>query len=155
MGEIRPAETKTFEHTVSGLLRKRVDLFHEAERLKARVASIKSDIAALDRVLLAFGYEGDLAAVMPRQRREGMFRHGELTRAIYIQLREATGPISSREIAKKIAEARGGTVWGSKRMAELTRNVGSTLRALRDKGKVQSETDRNGRINWSASPSSP
>jgi hypothetical protein len=48
---IRPARTATFEHTISGLLTKRADLFNEAERIRDRLAEIKNDIGALDRVL--------------------------------------------------------------------------------------------------------
>ncbi|CAO4139423.1 hypothetical protein [Methylorubrum aminovorans] len=48
---IRRARTDTFEHTISGLLTKRADLFGEAQKLRDRLAEIKNDVAALDRVL--------------------------------------------------------------------------------------------------------
>ena len=43
---IRLARTDTFEHTISGLLTKRAELFHEAERLRDRLAEIKNDVSA-------------------------------------------------------------------------------------------------------------
>ncbi len=89
---IRPARTDTFEHTISGLLTKRADLFREAERIRDRLAEIKNDVAAMDRVLGTLGYKGDLDAAMPRQKREVIFGRGELTRACVDELREAEGP---------------------------------------------------------------
>lgn len=54
--------TDTFEHTISGLLGKRAELFLEAERIRDRLAEIKNDIGALDRTLDVLGYKGDLDA---------------------------------------------------------------------------------------------
>jgi hypothetical protein len=45
-GLLRPARTETFEHTITGLLMKRADLFNEAERIRDRLAEIKNDIGA-------------------------------------------------------------------------------------------------------------
>ena len=70
-------------------------------KLRDGIAEIKNDVSALDRVLGSLGYEGDLDAAMPRQKREVLFGRGELTRArgILDTLREATAPMTSREIA--------------------------------------------------------
>ncbi|NGO55990.1 hypothetical protein [Allomesorhizobium camelthorni] len=69
-GLLRPPRTETVEHTITGLLAKRADLFNEAERIRDRLAEIKNDIGALDRTLNVLGYAGDLDAAMPRQKRE-------------------------------------------------------------------------------------
>jgi hypothetical protein len=45
---MKPTRTETFEHTISGLLKKRADMFNEAERLRDRAAEIRNDIAALE-----------------------------------------------------------------------------------------------------------
>lgn len=100
----RPARTETFDHTISGLLAKRADLFAEAERIRDRLAEIKNDIGAIDRVLGTLGYAGDLDATMPRQKREVIFGRGEMIRGILAELRHAEGPLSSREIAQNLIE---------------------------------------------------
>jgi hypothetical protein len=41
------------------LLTKRADLFNEAQRIRDRLAEIKNDIGALDRVLEGVMYFGD------------------------------------------------------------------------------------------------
>src|SRR6185437_15267574 len=104
---IRRARTETYEHTVTGLLTKRADLFNEAVRIRDRLAEIKNDIGALDRVLGTLGYTGDLDAEMPRQKREVLFGRGELTRSVLDELRGATCPMGSREIAQGIVALSG------------------------------------------------
>ncbi|WP_246704532.1 hypothetical protein [Rhizobium sp. P32RR-XVIII] len=54
----RLARTDTFEHTISGLLKKRADLFGEAELRRDRMAEIRNDIRAIDRVLQSLDYAG-------------------------------------------------------------------------------------------------
>ncbi|AWN47528.1 hypothetical protein DK419_15435 [Methylobacterium terrae] len=56
----------------------------------------------MDRVLFTFGYQGDLDAVMPHQKREVLFGRGELARGCLDALREATVPITNRQVAQAI-----------------------------------------------------
>lgn len=134
---IRLARTDTYEHTISGLLKKRADLFNEAERIRDRMAEIKNDIGALDRVLGTLGYTGDLDAEMPRQKREVLFGRGELTRAILDELRAATAPVGSREIAQGIVALSGQDALDRKMISDLTKRVSKALRALRIEGAVR------------------
>ena len=59
MEKIKRARTETFEHTITGLLTKPANLFNEATAARDRIAEIKNDIDALDRVLGSLGYTGD------------------------------------------------------------------------------------------------
>jgi hypothetical protein len=107
MNKIRSSRTDTFEHTISGLLTKRMDLFHEAERIRDRLAEIRNDIDALDRTLNVLGYDGDLDAAMPRQKRHVIFGRGELTRQVLTILRRSGKPLTSRQIAQEIVSDSG------------------------------------------------
>jgi hypothetical protein len=146
MGTISRASD--YSHTVNGLLQKRADLFNEAERLRDRLAEIKNDIGAIDCTLSALGYKGDLDAAMPRQKREVIFGKGELSKAIYRELREAEGPLSSREIAREIVALRGEDARDRKYLPELTKRVSKALRAMREEGNVRSVTDAKGNVSW-------
>jgi len=137
-----------YEHTISGLLRKRAELFGEAERIRDRLAEIKNDIDALDRTLTALGYSGALDAAMPRQKREVIFGRGELTRAILGELRHAEGPLSSRDIARSIVTMRGEDARDRRYISDLTRRVSKALRAMRDEGVVRSVADTKGNLAW-------
>lgn len=147
MGTISRATN--YSHTVNGLLQKRADLFNEAERLRDRLAEIKNDIGAIDRTLSVLGYKGDLDAAMPRQKREVIFGRGELSKAIYRELREAEGPLSSRDIAREIVALRGEDARDRKYLSELTKRVSKALRAMREEGNVRSLVDAKGNLKWS------
>jgi hypothetical protein len=144
----RLARTDTFEHTISGLLKKRADLFGEAERLRDRTAEIKNDIHALDRVLQTLGYEGDLDAAMPRQKRDVIFGKGELTRAILGELRDSDEPLTSRDIAQSIVALRGDDARDRKYVADLVKRVSKALRQQREDGNVTSVKDDKGNVLW-------
>lgn len=147
---VKPARTETFEHTISGLLAKRAELFHEAERIRDRLAEIKNDVSAIDRVLGTLGYVGDLDAQMPRQKREVIFGRGELTRSVLSELRDADAPLSSREIAQSVVALSGQDARDRKMISDLTRRVSKALRKLRDDGAVGSLIDSKGNIRWCA-----
>ena len=72
------ARTEIYEHTVSGLLKERADLFNEPVRLRDRMAEIKNDVSAINCVLGTIGSSGDLDAEMPRQKRDVIFGKDEL-----------------------------------------------------------------------------
>lgn len=146
---IQRSRTETFEHTISGLLTKRADLFNEAERIRDRMAEIKNDIGAIDRVLGTLGYTGDLDAEMPRQKREVLFGRGELTRSILDELRDAPRPLGSREIAQAIVALSGQDARDRRYVSDLTKRVSKALRALKESGDIRRSSDAKGNVLWS------
>ncbi len=145
--DTKPARTETYEHTITGLLAKRVDMFHEAERIRDRLAEIRNDIDALDRVLGTLGYTGNLDAEMPRQKRHVVFGKGELTTNILRELRMAEGPLTSRELARSIV-ALNGDARDRKYVSDVTKRVSKALREQRERGVVRSATDERGNLLW-------
>ena len=148
MEKIRLARTESFEHTITGLLTKRAELFNEAERIRDRLAEIRNDIAAIDRTLNVLGCKRDLDEAMPRQKREVIFGRGELSKAIYGELRTAEGPLSSRDIAREIVVMRGEDARDRRYLSDLTKRVSKALRAMREEGTVRSVTDAKGNLLW-------
>jgi hypothetical protein len=145
---MKPARTETYEHTISGLLSKRSDLFNEAEGIRDRLAAIRNDIDAIDRVLGTLGYTGDLDREMPRQKRHVVFGKGELTRSILDELRGATGPMGSREIAQAIVALSGQDARDRKFITDVTRRASKALRILKLAGDVRSSVDAKGNVMW-------
>ncbi len=137
------------ETVISGLLSKRADLFNEAERIRDRLAEIRNDIGAVDRVLGTLGYAGDLDAEMPRQKRNVLFGPGELTRAILDELRTATGPLASRDIARAILAVNEQDPRDRKLLTEHTRRVSKALRVLKGRGLAHGAKDVAGNMVWS------
>jgi hypothetical protein len=136
------------ETVISGLLAKRADLFNEAERIRDRLAEIRNDIGAVDRVLGTLGYAGDLDAEMPRQKRNVLFGPGELTRAILDELRMATCPLASRDIARAILAVNEQDPRDRKLLTEHTRRVSKALRILKQGGSVTASQDSAGNRLW-------
>ncbi|MGH6922234.1 MAG: hypothetical protein ACRED5_00560 [Propylenella sp.] len=124
-------------------------MFHEAERIRDRLAEIKNDIAALDRTLATLGYKGDLNALMPRQKRDVLFGRGELSRAIVGELRDAPEPMTSRQLAQAIVAVSEQDASDRKLVAELTKRVGKACRALVVEGRMQRKLDGKGSVFWS------
>jgi len=81
-------------------------------RLKdGKETEILADIAAIDRVLInVIGFQGDIEALSRDFRREAIFRHGELQRAVYAVLREANGPLTTRQITERVMATKGKTL---------------------------------------------
>lgn len=142
------SRAESYDQTITALLTKRSDLFGEASKLRDRIAEIKNDVSALDRVLGSLGYTGDLDAAMPRQKREVLFGRGELTRGILDTLREATAPMTSREIAQSVLSLTGHDARDRKLMTEHTRRVSKALRALKADRVVRSVADGRGNLVW-------
>ncbi len=136
------------ETVISGLLAKRADLFNEAERIRDRLAEIRNDIGAVDRVLGTLGYAGDLDAEMPRQKRNVLLGPGELTRAILEELRTAAGPAASRDIARAILAVNEHDPRDRKLLTEHTRRVSKALRVLKGRGMAHGTKDAAGNMVW-------
>lgn len=85
---------------------------------------------------------------MPRQKREVVFGRGELSKAIFEELRHATGPMSSRDIAREIVALRGEDARDRRYLSELTKRVSKALRQMREDGDVSSCVDGKGNYMW-------
>lgn len=144
----KPVRHSDYDHTISGLLHKRVDLYHEAENIRDRLAAIKNDIDALDRTLNVLGYEGDLDAAMPRQKRHVVFGKGELTRSVLTVLRRNAKPMTSRQIAQEIVSDSGMDARDRKYVSDLTKRVGKACRQYPE-GTIIKATDTSGNVVWS------
>lgn len=142
------SRTETFDATISGLLTKRADTFGEMMRLRDRLVAIEGDLVAMDRVLGALGYTGDLEAVPPRQMRDAPFGRGQVMRRILDCLREAGEPLTVRQIAE-----RGFAHLGNRdepvQLDNLSRRVSKALNRLRGDGAVRCARDGFGGAVWS------
>lgn len=144
----KPVKHSDYEHTISGLLHKRVEMFQEAERLRDRLAEIKNDIGALDRTLDTLGYEGDFDALMPREKRHVIFGRGELTKQVLTILRRNAKPMTSREITQEMVSASGFDARDRKFVSELVKRVGKACRQYPE-GTIVKANDANGNVVWS------
>ena len=137
------------QHTISGLLRKREELGRENAELRERMAVICNDIEAIDRVLDAFGYQGQLEGRTPRAARIILFYRNEMRQFIQRELERAERPVSTRELAQILCEAEGKDGADRRLLADVTKRLSKGLRQMRAQGIVASEQDRRGTYVWS------
>ena len=143
-----------YTETQNGLLKRRGELFKEAEAITERLAEIKNDIKAFDKTLRALDYKGDLDKIMPRQRRNVIFGQGELLGALMLELRHAERPLKSRELAQNVLATSGDDIRDRRAVGDLTRRVSKCLRVQREKGVVIGQQDGGGNIQWVLRPRS-
>lgn len=141
------------DHTISGLLTKRQELLNRSLDLRQQLAEVGHDIESVDRVLVAFGYQGELKGMTARSNRVVFFHRNELRRFCLEELRKATGPITSREIAEKICKLEGKDPRDHKLMLDMVGRVGKSLKLLRHQGVSESFRDSCGHHRWRTKPS--
>ena len=93
---------------ISSLREKRLEVTGILEGLERQANARRADLAHLDATIRLFDPDNILVAVQPvrRRRRNDWFRPGECRRKIHDVLREATKPMTTREIVEKIMAAR-------------------------------------------------
>ena len=95
-GTIRPQRSKDFSMAINGLMTRRSFIITEAPKTLAH------DLAAIDRSLQLLGFTENPQNFMPKRRNQRVFRRGEMIKLIRAVLRDADGPMTSREICLAI-----------------------------------------------------
>jgi len=83
---------------------------------------------------------------MLHQKREVLFGWGELTRGILDTLRDATAPMTSREVAQSILSLAGHDARDRSLMTAHTRRVSKALRVLKMDWSVRGVADGRGNL---------
>lgn len=138
---------ETYDHTISGLLKRRGELQCENSVLRERMAIIANEVEAIDRVLEGLGHSSTEERAV-RQERIILFYRNELRDYIVTRLRDATGPLSSRQIAEMICMTENRDGKDRRLLNDVVKRVGKALRQLRAIGHVKSQRDRLGNYVW-------
>lgn len=102
--------TRGYAITINGLFTARSKCLRSL-RLSDDPDTIKSDIAAIDRVLVnVLGYTGDIEAVSRDFKRNPSFGRGEMMRAVVDVLRKADAPMLTRDLTVAVFESKGLTL---------------------------------------------
>jgi hypothetical protein len=91
-------------HVIGALRNKRAELAGTLRQLEQQLARERTNLAHLDATMRLFDPNIRPKDIRPRQRRthNAWFRQGECLRLIYDELREATEPLTTRELAERI-----------------------------------------------------
>lgn len=127
---MKPARTETFEHTITGLLKKRAEMMEDMAVMRERLSVLSNDVEAIDRVLETLGYQGDVK-LTPRVPRVVLFYRGEMRQFLTSQLRE-NGPLTSRSLAERLVKLEGKDGRDRRMMNDIVRRMGKALRQMQD-----------------------
>ncbi|MBB2964270.1 hypothetical protein [Methylobacterium sp. R2-1] len=123
--------TETYAHAITGLLQRRQELQDEAATLRERMATIQTDVEAIDRVLDSLGYEGELENRTARTERIVLFYRNELRGFILKELRGSDRPLSTRELAERICGAEGKAMPDKRLLSDVVKRASKALRMMR------------------------
>lgn len=133
-------------NTVAGLVAKRDELVKLRDRLEADIRAITVDIDHLEAAIRIFDPENTPEA---RKRYAALHRapKGQSTRFVLAKLREASEPLTSRQLADMWCQDRGLNAKPST-VSLMRKRIGATLKALHHKGLVAQDGHVEGLVGW-------
>jgi len=96
-------------HAIGALRNKRAELTGTLRHLEQQLVQQRANLAHVDATMRLFDpdiWPNDIRPKQPRAR-DAWFRQGECLRLIYDELREATQPVATCQLAERIMRAKG------------------------------------------------
>ena len=135
-------------NTIAGLVAKRDELVRYRDQLEADIRAVTCDIDHLEAAIRIFDPEDS-----PQARRRYAALHrapkGQSMRFVLRKLKEASGPLTSRQLADMWCADRGLEAKDST-VSMLRKRIGATLKALHGKGLVVQAGYVEGLIKWTS-----
>ncbi len=137
------------EHTVNGLIRKRAEIAGKIEHEQTVLRQLIIDLDNIDAALRIFKPDIDLEEIKPKPLppRHAAFK-GQVTQAVFKYLREAKGPLTSKQMAELLMKERGLNTLDKKLVVLITKRVGAGLKHYRGRGLLRSVKGPDGFILW-------
>jgi len=126
-------------NVLNGLVRKRAEIAGRIEANQQELRRLIADLDSVEATIRVFDPTVDLNAVHPRPvpPRHAAFK-GEVSRIVFVSLRQATTPITSRQIAVLMVKERGLNPDDRDLMTLMTKRVGACLNTQCKRGVVRS-----------------
>jgi len=126
------------DYVLAGLAKRRAELSGEAETLRARLTQIATNVGHLDAVIRQFDPEYDLGSIRPKRPRvQDAAGRGDMSRFIMKVLREATEPVATHDVVRRLMAERGQDV-EDRRLVKLTmKRVGMAFSRQKANGTVR------------------
>ncbi len=139
----------TSNPVLHGLLRKRQEVADKLELAQGQVRQLVLDIDALDSTIRLFHPDVGIGAVRikPVPRRHAAVRH-ESSRLIFGVLRDAAGPMTTRELVRAVMEGRGMNTADHAMVQTMKLRMASTLRKLKNRGKLVADKQDGKNQRW-------
>jgi hypothetical protein len=124
----------TEPHVIGALRNKRAELAGMLRQLEQQLVRQRANLAHLDATMRLFDPDirpNDIRPKQPRARNT-WFRQGECLRLIYDELREATQPVTTRELAERIMQVKGIPAADNNRRERVQKTLLATLNRAKE-----------------------
>ena len=121
-------------HVIGALRNKRAELAGMLRRLEQQLGQQRASLAHVDATMRLFDPDIRPKDIRPKQPRErnAWFRQGECLRLIYDELREATQPVTTRELAERIMRVKAIPAADNVRRERVQKTLLSSLNRARE-----------------------
>jgi hypothetical protein len=126
---------------VSGLVKRRAELAGDIEKAHEALRRMVQDLENLDATILQFEPDFKVETIKPKAFRppKDWSNRGQMTRIVLSILRQASEPLTSRDVALQMLTERALNRDDLRLLRLMTKRVGVALRLQRDNGVVRSE----------------
>ena len=125
---------------ISGLVKRRATLSGDIGRMQRRLKQMLRDLEALDATIRLFDADYPIEAIKAKERRppSNWTTRGEFTRLIFNVLRQASEPLSTRDIAREVMALKRMDIADLRAVTSMRERVGYILRKKRRSGDLRS-----------------
>jgi hypothetical protein len=127
-------------HVIGALRNKRAELAGALRQLEQQLAQQRANLTHLDATMRLFNPDVRPNDIRPKQQRarNAWFRPGECLRLIYDELREASQPVTTRELAEQIIRVKAIPAADDQRRERIQKTLlGSLNRAKQTIARVE------------------
>lgn len=129
-------------NTVAGLVAKRAEIAGQIDAARAALQRLIVDLDHIDAAIRLFDPDYDVAGIRAKTYPVAQVtRRGDSIRQILGLLRQASEPMTTKQIALQVMAARGQHTEDAALVVTITRRVGASLRSYRDNGTIRSIKD--------------
>jgi hypothetical protein len=145
--------TENRGHTLSGLIAKRAEIAGEITHARAELRRLIIDLGHVDAAIRIFDPDFDVDGIAPKAPTPlyNVSFRGEFVRIILDMMREAKGPVTTKEIALHVMRGRGLNTADAALLALFMRRTRGLLYHYRGRGMIRgvrgNEAGRR-RFNW-------
>lgn len=137
-------------HVLSALHNKRSELAGILKQLEQRLAKHRADLMHVDATMRLFDPDIRPKEIRAKQQRarNAWFRQGECLRLIYDELRDATEPVTTRELAERIMRVKAMPTTDERRRELIQKTILGSLNRARE---TIARVDTDGVVSWQLS----
>lgn len=129
-------------NTVAGLVAKRAEITGQIDAARETLRELIIALDHIDAAIWLFDPDYDIAGIRAKPTHPAQaVRRGDNIRLILDLLRQATEPMTTKQIALQVMATRGLNVADSALVLIIARRVGASLRSYRDNGSIRSIKD--------------